>query len=512
MLNDRFICLPSCCSGRALSRLVRPKDHYPYIMKKFLLALIILSIFLPAYTLAAGSNLAPEFNPLCWKLDQCNRSRAMLLGKSVDEVKDLKDGWLENEDPCNTTGWGKCLPAGVTKTTIAFAGKKEFTDIGEFLKYNYKIALSIAGILAVIMIVVSGIQWVTSGGNSEMISSAKKRIGGAMIGLLIAYLSYTILNIVNPALVNLRLPQAYMVRGINTVPQFCKDVENSTSTKFAFAADKGVAVDKSAFGKAKPEIMNPNDMKCGKQYFVDGAGGLSCMGSTCDKQQELCLPVSVEGKNVTNQSSCVKFQMVVHYSIDASVEGYFKDKISWWTSTLEKDWLDDLAVFWGVCQAPNGDKYIGDKWERWGDDGEGMKIITVEKSAFTEYYLFIDNLNPFVSPNSGTSTDAGKITPAHDAAFWQCPSGLKLVGFVFKTEMSKTSVWFGGLDANFYSSPSGYVGGWKSISENGYITIDDLKKGLYFDAKLSTEMADYLASNNSTEPEKLALDGKKKSK
>lgn len=76
--------------------------------------------------------------------------------------------------------------------------------IGEYIVGTYTYVLGIAAILAAIMIIIGGVQWTLSGGNSSTIGSAKKRIGGALIGLLIAYLSYAVLNTINPSLVGLK--------------------------------------------------------------------------------------------------------------------------------------------------------------------------------------------------------------------------------------------------------------------------------------------------------------------
>jgi hypothetical protein len=76
--------------------------------------------------------------------------------------------------------------------------------IGEYIGAVYKYAVAVAGILAVIMIIIGGLQWLSSGGNTDMISSAKKRILGAIIGLLLAVGSYTILYNINPELVNFK--------------------------------------------------------------------------------------------------------------------------------------------------------------------------------------------------------------------------------------------------------------------------------------------------------------------
>ena len=236
-------------------------------------------------TVVLATDLAPAFNPLCWKLKDCADVRGE-MNNSTDKTVN-ESGWI-SEDDC-TGDWGKCLPTGQITTTIAFGGKTSFTNIGEFIKYNYGLALSIAGILAVIIIIVAGVQWVISGGNSEMIGSAKKRIGGAVIGLLIAYLSYTILNTINPATVNLHLPQVWLLRKTVLATEFCKDLP--VGTKFAFAADPGADVDKANFASINFDDKslvynlgssnNSADFKCGRQLFFKGGAGQTCKGHAC---------------------------------------------------------------------------------------------------------------------------------------------------------------------------------------------------------------------------------------
>lgn len=59
-----------------------------------------------------------------------------------------------------------------------------------------KISLSILGLLFVILIIWSGFQWMASGGNSETISKAKKRIINATIGLVIVLAAFAITEFV----------------------------------------------------------------------------------------------------------------------------------------------------------------------------------------------------------------------------------------------------------------------------------------------------------------------------
>lgn len=475
-------------------------------MKKFLLAIIIFSFLLPTYAFSADYELSPEFNPLCWKLDECNASRALLLDKAPEELKGNKDGWIEDEEPCSQKGWGKCLPAGKTKTNIAFGGKRNFTDIGEFFKYNYNLALSIAGILAVIMIVIAGIQWVTSGGNSEMISSAKKRIGGALIGLLIAYLSYTILSIVNPALVNLRLPQAWMIRPSKVGPEWCRDSE---SASFSLAAKKGEVLDNTKMSELmknpKFDLTDKAKFECGNKYFALGSGTQTCMGAACAVKGQSCLPLTIQGEDtIINQPNCQPGQLIVHYSISLDLLDYVFEGQPLVAKVENKDWLawfgtKDLFTsgftFWPVCQTKvSGKLYIGDASQQWDGGVEGRKIATLKKSPFYEYYVVFDNLNPYINPSP------------YSENYWDCfYEGDTVVGFVFNSVLAQN--W--GRDADFYVSKK-HIGAWQSISANGYISIDDLKNGVLVDATVNSAVLNEILADPTSAPDKLQIDGNDK--
>jgi hypothetical protein len=202
---------------------------------------------------AGGQDTPVELNPICWPKDECLEMRKRILdatGIQKDEYieKQAEEGWIINESPCNKKDWGKCLPANLTRTEINFGGKNTFTNVGEFLQTNYNYLLGIASVLAVGMIVIAGFQWVVSAGNSEAISSAKKRITGAIVGMFIAYMSYFILNTINPALVSLRLPQTWLVRPQILAAEMCDSVADGT--KLAYAGQGGVLL---PIGGIKPE-------------------------------------------------------------------------------------------------------------------------------------------------------------------------------------------------------------------------------------------------------------------
>lgn len=59
------------------------------------------------------------------------------------------------------------------------------------------VILTIAGFVTVIVIIISGIQFVTSGGNPEAAAAARGRLTFAIIGFVIIILAFAILQIVD---------------------------------------------------------------------------------------------------------------------------------------------------------------------------------------------------------------------------------------------------------------------------------------------------------------------------
>ena len=75
-------------------------------------------------------------------------------------------------------------------------GQKDSRSAGDLAKDFVNIMLFAVGILAVIMLIWGGIRYVLSGGDSGAVSSAKKTILYAVVGLIVAILAYAIVNFV----------------------------------------------------------------------------------------------------------------------------------------------------------------------------------------------------------------------------------------------------------------------------------------------------------------------------
>jgi glucose uptake protein GlcU len=74
-----------------------------------------------------------------------------------------------------------------------------FGNTGVFKQVTNTI-LYIVGIIAVIMLIIGGIRYVISGGDSKKVTDAKNTVLYAIIGLVICFLSFAIINFVISAL------------------------------------------------------------------------------------------------------------------------------------------------------------------------------------------------------------------------------------------------------------------------------------------------------------------------
>ena len=74
-----------------------------------------------------------------------------------------------------------------------------FGDAGIFRQVTNTI-LYVVGIIAVVMLIIGGIKYVVSGGDAKKVTDAKNTVLYAIIGLVVAFLAFAIVNFVISAL------------------------------------------------------------------------------------------------------------------------------------------------------------------------------------------------------------------------------------------------------------------------------------------------------------------------
>lgn len=178
---------------------------------------------------------------------------------------------------------GLCLnvPIGSVKVVSGFE---------EYLQLWYSFVVGVVGILATVIMMWGGFKWLTSRGNAAAIGDAKDRIWSAVIGLVLVFLSYNLLWIINPKLVEINLP-TLLGSGNKT------NISNTTNLPADFVIDSNSGITYGThpvFGtqtmfvepNASPAQLAKAQTEChsmcvGQGYGTGKIGGNSNQGFTC---------------------------------------------------------------------------------------------------------------------------------------------------------------------------------------------------------------------------------------
>ena len=91
------------------------------------------------------------------------------------------------------------LPEGAQAAQCDGCPSELFGDHGVFRQVTNTI-LYIVGIIAVVMLIIGGIKYLVSGGDSKKVTDAKNTVLYAIIGIVICFFAYAIINFVVSAL------------------------------------------------------------------------------------------------------------------------------------------------------------------------------------------------------------------------------------------------------------------------------------------------------------------------
>ena len=78
------------------------------------------------------------------------------------------------------------------------------SSIGEYIKAIYNFSIYAGSMVAVVVMMVGGYLWLTAAGNVTQVGQAKTYIGGALSGFVLLLLSWTLLQTINPKLVEFK--------------------------------------------------------------------------------------------------------------------------------------------------------------------------------------------------------------------------------------------------------------------------------------------------------------------
>ena len=131
------------------------------------------------------------------------------------------------------------------------------TGIAEYIAIIYRWLVGFAAVLAVVAMTWGGVQWLTSAGESGKIQEARKVIGNAIIGLVLALGSYLLLAAINPRLVQY---DAISVQRLDPLDLKIEElIDTHNAVRGRFNTSPGIAV--SGFTKVTFDADSKKDVE-----------------------------------------------------------------------------------------------------------------------------------------------------------------------------------------------------------------------------------------------------------
>jgi len=198
----------------------------------------------------------------------------------------------------------------------------------EYIKSIYNLFIGIVGFLAVIMIMAGGFQWLIAAGNAQKISGAKTTIISAIMGLVLALGSYSILSWVNPRLTVLKLE----------LPEITKTGEATDTCNKKDTQKNYIKVDGQSFNQITDKQWDKNavvgaETRCGDEYYIRKRGGDTCDGTFCEDAKsgyrcfnEVCVKGSWFGNIAcgAEDNKCVDFIHIRALCVDKDTKKNYK--------------------------------------------------------------------------------------------------------------------------------------------------------------------------------------------
>jgi len=157
----------------------------------------------------------PENNKMCWTAAACSSDRRPV----EDNAEPEPSVWGGQENFC-LPGQGYCynpsgyIPdfGGSTKVTLGvpIGSLKKSGNLGEYINAVYDFLLGAGALIAIVMIMVAGVEWMLARGRENEISKAKQRINSVIIGLTLLFFAVTLGTLIDPSVVkfkNLGVPK-----------------------------------------------------------------------------------------------------------------------------------------------------------------------------------------------------------------------------------------------------------------------------------------------------------------
>ncbi len=160
---------------------------------------------------------------------------------------------------------------------VPFGETNAVLGLADYIARLYIFIVSSIGIIAAVMIMFHGFQWAAAAGNSDIIGKAKDGILHAIIGIVLAFSSYMILNFINPNLIQSTNP---------AIPKAGAPV----ATVNGVAAASGGVCEAPSSGTCEPATLLTVSKGCFGTHVNEASGicNAETRGQSIESQTDVC--------------------------------------------------------------------------------------------------------------------------------------------------------------------------------------------------------------------------------
>lgn len=166
----------------------------------------------------------------CTQIPDCQtgQQRTNIKEWTKDDCRQAGGDWIP---PGNETSGQYCYAKqDINYTPQISIGGTTITNLGDYIAKAYNYALGFVLMIAIIMTMIGGVQYIMARGGGG-VGAAKKRIGNAILGVVLLLCAYLILNTISPAIVKLSLPRVPLIKKI---PQPSLSQQNTETIRKAY--------------------------------------------------------------------------------------------------------------------------------------------------------------------------------------------------------------------------------------------------------------------------------------
>jgi hypothetical protein len=309
-----------------------------------------------------------------------------LLGPAAASAQSIQNA-VDPQSTAAPAGYQMQIPIPVSplEQGVSNAGVGVVSDVSQYIGRIYYFAIGIVGLVAAVMMIIGGFQYLTSAGDTAKIGAAKKRITDAIIGLVLMLGSYALLNTINPALLAFRPLSALIAENeiktqLNFIP-FCEDLRDPNDPKLpqpvealadsadcgtlgTYTLEKGVSycIMRGDCGERQIKTVGIKDPYWGTCFQKSGLTPASL--EAIAKGTDTKTPLSGTGKNskVAECLPCFGITTSVakemgYYGMDSACDAWATTRNNQFTSEYTPDngytnfAKDQRNRFWSYCSA-----------------------------------------------------------------------------------------------------------------------------------------------------------------